>query len=91
MSYKYQDEIKMSLEHFNAGRRVMDGGIYAFESKLAELDHVYAQAAKADESEAKAKAFDEVLKTYEESISEGHMADDVCKIVYKYGRGGYDE
>lgn len=68
MSYKYKDEIKMSLEHFNAGRRVMDGGIYAFESKLSELDHVYTQATKADEYEAKAKAFDEISKLRRKTI-----------------------
>ena len=34
----------------------------------------------------KAKAFDEVLKSYEESISEGHMADEVCNIVEKYNK-----
>lgn len=84
MIYRFKDEIKMSLENFNAGRRVMDGGIYAFESKLSELDHVYAQAPKADKYEAKAKAFDEVLKSYDESLSEGHMSDDVCNIVEKY-------
>lgn len=39
-----------------------------------------------DECEAKAKAFDEVLKSYEESISEGHMADEVCNIVEKYNK-----
>ena len=39
---------------------------------------------KYDEYEAKAKAFDEVLKSYDESLSEGHMADDVCNIVEKY-------
>ena len=32
----------------------------------------------------KAKAFDEVLKSFDESISEGHMADDVCNIVNKF-------
>ena len=39
---------------------------------------------KYDEYEAKAKAFDEVLKSYDESLSEGHMDDDVCSIVEKY-------
>lgn len=40
-----------------------------------------------DEYEAKAKAFDEILKSYDESLSEGHMADEVCNIIEKYKRG----
>ena len=55
------------------------------EEQLVEFHNlkecVYSQA---DEYEAKAKAFDEVLKSYDESLSEGHMADDVCNIVEKY-------
>ena len=96
VDYRFKDEIKMSLEHFNAGRRVMEGGIYAFESKLLELDRVYAQAQKADEYEkskhrthvndCKAEAFDAILKAYDEALSEGHLADDVCNIVEKYNK-----
>lgn len=37
-----------------------------------------------DDYEAKAKAFDAILESYEESLSEGHMADDVCNIIEKY-------
>ena len=37
-----------------------------------------------EEFQDKADAFDEVLKSYDESLSEGHMADDVCNIVEKY-------
>lgn len=50
MSYEYKDEIIMNLKDYNAGRKVT-GGTHAFESKLEELDHVYAQAAKADDYE----------------------------------------
>ena len=42
---------------------------------------------KYDEYEAKAKAFDKILKSYNEALSEGHMADDVCNIVEKYESG----
>ena len=34
----------------------------------------------------KAKAFDSVLKAYDESLSEGHMADEVCNIIEKYNK-----
>lgn len=37
-----------------------------------------------EEHEAKAQAFDEVLKSFDESVSVGHMADDVCNIVNDY-------
>jgi len=36
------------------------------------------------ELQAKSEAFDEVLKSYNEALSEGHMADEVCNIVEKY-------
>lgn len=87
MRYEYKDEILMNLKDYHAGRRVVTGGTNAFESKLSELDHVYAQAAlnkekikqieetykvrysehielkrKADEYEAKAKAYDRVAE-----------------------------
>ena len=55
--------------------------------KVATTILVNTLKSKADEYEAKAKAFDEVLKTHEDSISEGHFADDVCDIVEKYERG----
>lgn len=41
--------------------------------------------------EAKAKAFDAILKAYDESLSEGHMADEVCNIIEKYESGGSDD
>ena len=62
MRYEYKDEIIMNLKDYNAGRRAT-GGTHAFESKLDELGRVYAQAAKADEYEAKAKAFDKYHAT----------------------------
>ena len=61
MSYEYKDEIIMNLKDYNAGRKVT-GGTNAFESKLSELDHVYSQASKADEYEAKNKELLEELK-----------------------------
>lgn len=92
-----KDEIIMNLKDYNAGRRVVTGGTHAFEAKLAELEHVYAQAAeykeyradteklynalkakgekeilkyktKADEYEAKAKAFDLLKNRLEKEV-----------------------
>lgn len=56
---------------------------------IKELKGVYKIASSAKnapkpEYEAKAKAFDKILKSYNEALSEGHMADDVCNIVEKY-------
>lgn len=60
MSYKYKDEILADIgPEPNCN--------YDFEKeeyykKIDELNHVYAQAAKADEYEAKAKAFDRIVE-----------------------------
>ena len=43
------------------------------------------------ELQAKAQAFDEVLKSYDEALSSGHMADDVCNIIEKYESGESDD
>ena len=32
----------------------------------------------------KAEAFDAILKKYDEALSEGHMADEVCNIIQEY-------
>lgn len=63
--------------------------------------HIHERAAKADEYEkikcrkhvndCKAEAFDAVLKAYDEALSEGHMADEVCNIIQKYESGEYDD
>ena len=74
--YEYKDEIIMNLKDYNAGRKVT-GGTSSFESKLSELDHVYTQAAKADEYEAKAKAFDEIMKVFENNFG---AADSLAKL-----------
>lgn len=79
MSYEMKDILKTMIDnnepHWSAD---------TMEMVRAEIDHVYSQAAKAEEYEVKAKAFDEVLKSFDESISEGRMADDVCNIVNKF-------
>lgn len=53
MSYKYNHSIQFDLDHLSQYEDVV-----GLEEKKRELDHVYEQAAKADEYEAKAKAWD---------------------------------
>lgn len=56
MSYKYNHSIQFDLDHLSQYEDVV-----GLEEKKRELDHVYAQSAKADEYEAKAKAFDRIV------------------------------
>lgn len=55
MSYEYKDVFIESLSNF-----IYPGKI--FDESLSELDHVYAQASKVDEYEAKAKALDRIVE-----------------------------
>ena len=50
------------------------------EENRAELLEVY----------RKAKAFDAILKAYDEAFSREHMADKVSNIIEKYESGEYD-
>ena len=85
----WKEQIKLSVGY--------DPGYWDIEEVHSEIDRVYAQAAKADEYEKnkyrahvndyKAEAFDAILKAYDEALSEGHMADEVCNIVEKYESG----
>lgn len=65
MSYEFEeyirDEILSNINHMN----ILDDA-------LDELDCVYAQAAKADKYEAKAKAFDEIKKARKEILVDVH-------------------
>ena len=107
MGYEYKEILKVAVRDFLSGNLEQDSetGEYLnlgeveenYSDISIELDHVYAQAAKADEYEKgkyrthvndrKAEAFDAILKSYDEALSEGHMADDVCNIVEKYESG----
>lgn len=65
MSYEYKKSIKRDLEILNQLREVTDWRVgKEIGEKQMELDYIYAQASKADEYEAKAKAFDEVMDLY---------------------------
>src|SRR5699024_6262641 len=62
MSYEYKEKIKEDLEYSLEGVSI---DYYSSEEiihkqKVKELDNVYEQAAKANEYEAKAKAWDEL-------------------------------
>lgn len=61
MGNEYKDTIQDSIIHYYD--HVLLYREYT-DDVLDELDHVYAQAAKADEYEAKAAAFDEVIDLY---------------------------
>ena len=70
------------------------------ELEMTLKDWLYGICEQADEYEKnkyrthvnyyKAEAFDAILKAYDEALSEGHMADDVCNIVKKYESCEYD-
>ena len=63
MSYEYKELIKTYTEYIMDDYEVVD---YIEAGK--ELDHVYRQAAKADEYEAKAKAFDSLKNNLEKEV-----------------------
>ena len=66
MSYEYKESMKEDLQHLYE----IPTGVWKYKEKLSELDEVYAQAAKADEYEAKAKAYNDTLKTLDKLIND---------------------
>lgn len=72
-----------------------DGDLVEIDSRdavvVSVVDFAYIEFNKSDEYEAKAKAFNAILKSYDEALSEGHMADEVSNIIEKYESGEYDE
>ena len=64
MSYEYKELIEQAI--------IDDDRPLDWEEGFKELDHVYAQAAKADEYEAKAKAWDK-YKAHMESYIAGEV------------------
>ena len=65
MSYEHNHSIQFDLDHLSQYENVIE-----LDKKKIELDEVYAQAAKADEYEAKAKAYDDTLKTLDKLIND---------------------
>ena len=89
MNYEYKEEILSDIgpePNFN-----YESESNRYYDKIEELDLVYTQAAKADEYEDKAKAFDAILKAYDEAFSREHMAGEVSNIIEKYESGESDE
>ena len=64
MSYEYQKDIKEDILE-----KYKKHPLNVFK-RQGELDHVYSQAAKADEYEAKAKAFDKYLETQQRKLDQ---------------------
>ena len=62
MSYEYKELIEQAI--------IDDDRLLDWEEGFKELDRVYAQAAKADEYEAKAKAYNDTLKTLDKLIND---------------------
>lgn len=56
-----------------------------------QLDEYEKSKHRTHVNDCKAEAFDAILKAYDEALSEGHMADDVCNIIEKYEGGGLDD
>lgn len=92
MKYKYKDEILLDIgPEPNCNYESESNRYY---DKIDELEHVYAQAPKADEYEKnkyrthvndrKAEAFDAILKAYDEAFSREHMAGEVSNIIEEY-------
>ena len=77
MSYEYKDYFKEL--HFNESRKVGSDLNDRFNVR-DELNEVY----------RKAKAFDAILKAYDEAFSREHMAGEVSNIIEKYESGDYD-
>ena len=98
MSYEYKELIEQAI--------IDDDRPLDREEGFKELDEVYAQAAKADEYEAKTKAFDHIenlVKTeltsddlYNDARNNDYVAgmlrvyETVDYIIEEYESGGYD-
>ena len=78
MSYEYKELIEQAI--------IDDDRPIDWEEGFKELDHVYAQATKADEYEAKAKAFDRIVEQRKKTgvITLGHHA---WEIIREYESG----
>ena len=84
MSYEYKELIEQAI--------IDDDRPLDWEEGFKELDEVYAQAAKADEYEAKAKAWDK-YKAHMESYIAGEINEEELVSDLKsdyFESGGYD-
>ena len=93
MSYEMKDEIIEDVKAHckTKNKNIAVYPVYHYEDKVEEIHIVYAQAAKADEYEAKAEAFDAICKAYEplENIDKGlDFAVETEKIILKFYESG---
>lgn len=100
MSYEYKEEILLDIgPEPNCN---YESEFNRYYDKIDELDHVYARAAraaKADEYEAKAEAFDEIFKLYIgyedgwNNYPKGRMSfyKEIINVCKSYESGGSDE
>ena len=80
MSYEYKALIEQAI--------IDDDRPLDWEEGFKELDEVYAQAAKADEYEAKAKAFDAIMREWEdEKLTKSHILETIQKYYDEYESG----
>ena len=99
MSYEMKDILKTMIDN-NEPYWSSD----TMDMVRVEIHNVYAQAAKADEYEAKAKAFDEIVEERNQAGTDMYGKDDdvvdsviesafwnIDGIIVEYERGGYDE
>ena len=98
MSYEYKELIEQAI--------IDDDRPLDWEEGFKELDEVYAQAAKADEYEVKAKAFDHIENLVKTELTSDDLYNDarnndysagmlrvyerVDYIIEEYESGGYD-
>ena len=88
MSYEYKESMKEDLQHLYE----IPTGVWKYKEKLEELYEVYAQAAKADEYEAKANAWDK-YKAHMESHIAGEINEEelVSDLKSDYFESGQDD
>ena len=81
MSYEYKESMKEDLQHLYE----IPTGVWKYKEKLEELDEVYAQASKADEYEAKAKAFDHIENLVKTELTSDDLYNDARNNDYVAG------
>ena len=77
MSYEYKELIEQAI--------IDDDRPLDWEEGFKELDEVYAQAAKADEYEAKAKAFDHIENLVKTELTSDDLYNDARNNDYAAG------
>ena len=80
MSYEHSHSIQFDLDHLSQYENVIE-----LDKKKIELDEVYAQAAKADEYEAKAKAFDHIENLVKTELTSDDLYNDARNNDYVAG------